>query len=545
MSTKKVSFKEMKEAVTRLLAAQRGVSVDDPSTIAMVDNMARENLEMFYDRYCGVNQETGREIIERVKAAAAQVKKAKEVSRRKKEKTALEVAHEIIEAYGKPLVTDENGTLALSYEKGWFNCGGDLEELVLKSQGFKDTKVLEAIGILTRLGNEEEKKSTIFFQREAGATSRWEPVDLKANQVVFVNGVLTIRASDAEGDYAPTPGNKGHTFKPFDGKTPPIYGPMITIPFTHNLMHELDETNEDEMLFANSVTSALPDGIERELFQKSSGNVLQPHVLSRHINVLLGVPHSGKTSLVTAIGNAPAGARGFVKTEEKGLAENRFRSIMLYQKFVFFSDDSDKSPRSEAMHKQMTSGSMTYEGKGSKPFTAAITCKLFIAGNELTQVVDPSGALADRLRIFSFNTRLPESTKADKNKYMGEAFWSQEARRVGVLKWLLQGVQKELSEGTVTPEFMKNRVKAAIIEECPYRDFLINNVTYTGNEDDFVFSGDLLASIRQATGLRMSAKALANFMANVFEGCQSTQKTSGGRKGLRGFKGYKMLSNID
>jgi phage/plasmid-associated DNA primase len=272
-----------------------------------------------------------------------------------------------------------------------------------------------------------------------------------ANQVLFSNGVLEINGGELE-------------FTPTQHRV--IYGPRISLPYTDELFDE--KCQEFESLIEN----ALPEAEERTYLQRVCGLILQPHTILRGQIVFWGVPHSGKTTLATAIATAPAGVRGQCSVSEERLITDKWATTMLVNKFASVSNDSEFTPKWEAFMKQYTSGSFTAEAKFSKPTTVPTTAKLISTCNDMQSIRDVSGAAAMRYRIFQFKNQIAESNSTNQTERMSASYWADPERRKGIVAWMLNGLIDAIQFGIVEPFSMKQTKRKALAEACPLMEFV-------------------------------------------------------------------------
>lgn len=537
MSTKKVSFKEMKEAVTRLLASQRGVSVDDRSTITMVDNMTEENLEMFYDRFCGVNEETGREIIERVKAVAAQAKEAREAGRRggqgkkggSEQKSDLEYAMEVIDGWGKPLVYNGAFFYEYSVAQGWVRCDKKVEFEAMRLKRTTQNNLVSCARVLLDLSRHNGGNNPAAYYKYGGADKSWTPTTLGDNQVLFCNGLLTMRAKNSTELSIPVRGNGRFMFEGFNENNL-IFGPMITFPFSSDMLEEKDDA------FTQRIEKALPEEELKDYLQKVCGLILQPHVLARYQIVFRGVPRSGKSTLATAIACAPAGLEGFVSMSEKTITKDQYASTALVNKFACVSHDSAQTSSWEHWFKEYSSGTFTVRRMRAEPITMATTAKMITTCNELQETRDQSGAMAQRYRLFDFNNPIPSNNTPGEAMMQTEAYWTDPARRIMVLSWLLRGVYLGLTENVIMPESMEAHIEEAISEQDVVRNFIKNNVVKADNKEGILQFSDLRETVYLRFKERISDQAIARFM-EMYHDAETERKMIDGKR-LRGYYGY-------
>lgn len=362
-----------------------------------------------------------------------------------------QIALQVLEQWGKPIAFQAGQFWGYTSESGWTVCTNQLVNLANELRGNNtENSVMKIIAAKTALPDLEhcETQSTYWELLE----NQWRPFHVTANQILFANGVLEI--SDT-GSLEFTPTN--HRI---------IYGPRISLPYTDELF---DEHCQE---FESLIESALSNTDERQYLQRVAGLILQPHVVLRGQIVFWGVPHSGKTTLATAIATAPAGVRGQASVSEERLISDKWATTMLVNKFATVSNDSEFTPKWEAFMKQYTSGSFTAEAKFSKPTTVPTTAKLISTCNDMQAVKDVSGAAAMRYRIFRFLNPIAESPQTNQSEQMTAGYWADVARRKGIVAWLLNGLIEAIQFGLVEPHSMKQTKRKAMAESSPIMEFV-------------------------------------------------------------------------
>jgi hypothetical protein len=361
-----------------------------------------------------------------------------------------QIAAQVIEQWGKPLAYQAGQFWSYSPEAGWVVCTNQLVNLANELRGQNtENSVMKIISSKTALPDLEhcENQTTYWEWLE----NQWHPFRVTANQVLFANGVLEINGGELE--FTPT----NHRI---------IYGPRISIPYSDELFDE--HCQEFESLIEN----ALSEAEERTYLQRVCGLILQPHTILRGQIVFWGVPHSGKTTLATAIATAPAGVRGQSSVSEERLIADKWASTMLVNKFASVSNDSEFTPKWEAFMKQYTSGSFTVEAKFSKPTTVPTTAKLISTCNDMQSIRDVSGAAAMRYRIFQFKNQIAESNSTNQTERMVASYWANPERRKGIVAWMLNGLIDALQFGIVEPESMKQTKRKAMAASNPIIEFV-------------------------------------------------------------------------
>ena len=383
----------------------------------------------------------------------------------------MQIAIKTLSNWHMPVAYQAGQFWSYDQTSGWTICTGQLQNLANDLRGANTEqsvmKILAAMCALPDLEHCEEYAT--YWER---VSDRWEPFPVAFNQVLFANGLLTIQSN---GDLE---------FQPTEHRV--IYGPRVSIPYTDNLF------DADCPEFRALVEHALPEE-EAAYLQKVCGLILQPHVILRGQIVFWGVPHSGKTTLATAISTAPGGVRGQSAVSEERLIADKWATTMLVNKFASVSNDSEFTPKWESFMKQYTSGSFTAEAKFSKPCTVPTTAKLISTCNEMQGLKDLSGAASMRYRVFRFGNPIAESTATNQGEKMTAGYWAHPERRRGIVCWMLNGLIEAIVHGLVEPESMRQTKAEAIAESNPLIDFLNSNVER--EEGAFLACSDLNAAL--------------------------------------------------
>ena len=361
-----------------------------------------------------------------------------------------QIATQVIEQWGKPLAYQAGQFWSYTVEAGWVVCTNQLINLANELRGTNTENTVMKI-IAARIGLpdlEHSDEPATYWELLEG---QWKPFRVTPNQVLFSNGVLEINGGELE-------------FTPTQHRV--IYGPRISLPYTDELF---DEKCQE---FESLIEHALPEAEERTYLQRVCGLILQPHTILRGQIVFWGVPHSGKTTLATAIATAPAGVRGQSSVSEERLIADKWASTMLVNKFASVSNDSEFTPKWEAFMKQYTSGSFTVEAKFSKPTTVPTTAKLISTCNDMQSIRDVSGAAAMRYRIFQFKNQIAESHSTNQTERMAASYWANPERRKGIVAWMLNGLIDAIQYGIVEPESMKQTKRKAMAASNPIIEFV-------------------------------------------------------------------------
>ena len=444
-----------------------------------------------------------------VDAQAPKATKKKRVSRKKA--SDYDMAQMVLEAWGKPMAFHGGEMWSFDPATGWTVASEHILSLANQMKGCNTKSTVWEI-----LVNQHKTPScdthpnpSTYWER---VRNRWEPFPVNSNQVLFANGILTINPTGIE-------------FEPTEERA--IFGPRITIPFDDDLFDQHCSEFEDLIDFA------LPEPEHRVYLQKLCSLILQPHVLLRGQVVFWGVPHSGKSTLATAIGMAPGGLTGASYQSEKRLTKDKWATISLLNKFINVSNDSDFSPSWESFMKDYTTGMVSVEPKFHKPTSLPATAKLFTTCNEFQKLKDMSGAAQQRYRVFEFTKPIPESATANQSEKMTPGYWCDESRRVGVLAWLLRGLELTLSEGLLEPKSLQAVKQRAVGEGNPAIAWLSDNVEPAENE--FLPSSAIAEGMLSDNIEPLHGPVLAKFMFRMF-GVQPTKE-----KRVRGYKNVKLI----
>lgn len=359
------------------------------------------------------------------------------------------VAQKAIEKWGKPLAFHAGQLWSYTPELGWIACTDQFQNLCNELRGGNTERtVMKIIEARFRIPDLEQcEEHSTYWEFENGV---WEPFPITHTQVLFANGLLDL--SDM-------------SFVPTNQRT--IFGPRVSVPFDAETSFDKRCNEFDELL-----AYALPDVEQREYLQKLCGLILQPHTILRGQLVFIGVPHSGKTTIATAIATAPGGVRGQSTVNEKRLTKDKWATTMLANKFASVSNDSGFTAQWEEFMKEYTSGTYTIEPKYGKPVTAPTTAKLISTCNEMQKVMDPSGAAEMRYHIFRFENPIAQTHKALQSQFMTASYWAKPERRAGIVAWLLEGLIQGLENGIEEPESMKQTKREALHEANPTMEFI-------------------------------------------------------------------------
>jgi len=381
-----------------------------------------------------------------------------------------QIADQAIAEWGKPLAFQAGHLWSYSLSEGWTVVTDLFTVMTNKLRGMNtENSVMKIVATKMRLPDLELCSThSTYWERLEDA---WRPFPVSENQVVFSNGILDLLTME---------------FEPTEHRI--IFGPRISIPFNP------DRTfSESCSEFESLVEAALPEKEERDYLQAVCGLILQPHSVLRGQIVFHGVPHSGKTTLATAIATAPAGVRGQSAVSEERLIADKWASTMLVNKFANVSNDSEFTPKWEAFMKQYTSGSFTCEAKFARPSTVPTTAKLISTCNEMQNMKDVSGAAEMRYRIFRFNNPIAESNNPNQAKMMTAGYWATPEKRAGIVAWMLEGLARVIESGLIEPVSMKLAKRGVMCESNPVLEFIVENIEKA--EGSFLESSNLLEAM--------------------------------------------------
>jgi len=427
-----------------------------------------------------------------------------------------QIANLVLKEWKRPLAYQAGQFWSYEADAGWVVCTHQLVNLANDLRGANtEQSVMKILAARCALPDLEhcEEHSTYWEATARG----WEPFKVSHNQVLFSNGLLAI---DEAGCMEFTPTEKRI-----------IFGPRVSIPYTDDLLEE--SCTEFETLIEYALAAD-----EREYLQRVGGLILQPHVILRGQIVFWGVPHSGKTTLATALATAPGGVRGQSAVSEERLVGDKWATTMLVNKFASVSNDSEFTPKWESFMKQYTSGSFTAEAKFSKPCTVPATAKLISTCNEMQGIKDLSGAAAMRYRIFRFNNPILESGRIEQGEQMTAGYWAHPQRRKGIVRWLLDGLIEAIVHGLQEPESMKQAKAEAISESNPMIEFISNNIER--EEGAFLSCTDFL----EALGLdyrHVGAKQARMLIERIWKVKKSRKRIAKDENPIWGYENLKII----
>lgn len=417
------------------------------------------------------------------------------------------IAQMALKDWGKPLAYHAGEFWSYTPENGWLIATNQIAKLCNTLRGSNTEKtVLKILEAQTRLPDLEQcEQYSTYWELEAG---EWVPFHITASQVLFSNGLLDL------GDMS---------FTPTHARI--IFGPRVSVPFD-------PETGFDARCdeFTDLLDFALPDPEHREYLQALAGLILQPHTILRGQIVFIGVPHSGKTTIATAIATAPGGTRGQASVSEKRLTKDKWAPTLLANKFASVSNDSGLSSQWEEFMKSYTSGTFTVEAKFGKPSSAPTTAKLISTCNDMQKAADSSGAAEMRYRIFRFDKAIADTGRAEQTQFMTATYWAHPERRAGIVAWMLEGLARVVEYGLVEPESMKVAKREAMCESNPVLEFVTTQLI--ADDEAFLETANLLAAYGDADkGVAMQIPKLIKRIYGI---------SKGQKAGKRGYPGLRL-----
>ena len=426
-------------------------------------------------------------------------------------------AQALVISWPNPLASIAGEMLELVPEGGWRICTnkfkGNLDAALGRSSESGAYRI--ACNRLAIPDISQCEFPTLFWGRE-GANNwdiEWCPFAPAPHEIIMADGILDV----IKGEVRPAP--------------QVIYGPRITLPW--NLYADMPEPDPAE--FLDILEYAMPDPEIRRHFQELMGSILQPHVPLRGQITLWGVPHSGKTTIATAICCAPAGAMGFSAAQEAELVRDKWASILLLNRFVNLSDDSPRATRWMSFLKRYTAGSLLVEGKGYKPVTVVPSAKLVSTCNEIQELRDASGAAGMRLFAFRFDKARVRTKDVNQDRYMNARYWSTHAQRQAILGWLIEGLQRLHTRGHYDPppQWEDDR-KAAVAHSDPALQSLSDSLE--PDKDSFTPT----ASIRSLLPPGTTDAVLSQYMRQLFPHAERVKKQID-RARAWGYKGVRLV----
>lgn len=450
--------------------------------------------------------EHGNEIVVVGPAAPAPVKAPKKKADMRKND--VQIATDTMTQWGKPLAYQAGQFWSYTPEGGWEVCTDALTVQCNDLRGScTEQSVMKIIAARVRVPDLElVNQPSTYWEWVDG---EWSPFKVTSSQVLFSNGVLDLSTME---------------FTPTQHRV--VFGPRVSISFDPE--NGFDARCDE---FEKLVEYALPDQEQREYLQDLSGLILQPHVVLRGQIVFYGVPHSGKSTLATAIATAPGGSRGQAAVSEGRLTQDKWALTMLVNKFVNVSHDSDFTAKWESFMKQYTTGSFIAEPKFGKPVTVPTTAKLISTCNEFQKLSDPTGALEKRYRVFRFENEIADTGRVEQSEMMTAAFWNEPTRRAGIIAWMLIGLTRVVERGLIEPVSLKQVKKEAFYEANEVMEFIATCIERSPGS--FLNSEDLVAAV--GGNIHSVGRVIPRYVEKIW-GVRKTRF-----EGKRGYKDLKLI----
>lgn len=341
----------------------------------------------------------------------------------------------------------------------------------------------------------------------------WVPYEVGQSEVVFTDYRYDLLRETSEPHSAP------------------VFGPMIGVELA------VDGPAPRCEEFEATVAGALPDPEIRRHFQEVMGAILQPHVPFRHQIVLWGAKHAWKSTIATAIATAPGGVDGASHVPEDALVRDKWSSAALYNRFCNVSDDSDVNKRWGPWLKRYTSGSMVVEAKFHQPKTVPTTAKLISTCNELTPLIDASGAAMERLIPFRFSTSQLRTEQVGRDGPLSPRYWAEPRRRAGVVTWLLEGLERLYARGAYDPPLEWERQRAVAAEEADPVESDIRELVCI-RPGGFIPSSALIAALPTlAAQGRRGETILGQYVIRMFSTARRVRRSDPVLGRVRGWEG--------
>lgn len=200
-------------------------------------------------------------------------------------------------------------------------------------------------------------------------------------------------------------------------------------------------------VFLATLGSALPDPLDRELFECFAGYILEPSAKHEVALAIFGPGGTGKSTLVNdGIGHALGGFQNGAVTQLalKQLCDSGAYSLPKIRHALvnILAEGDALEVQESANFKSIISGEplLAREIWGS-PFVMTPTCKLLIASNHLPRFRNGTDAEGRRLRLLHFN-QVPSKPDLDlKTKIRSES--------TGILRWMVGGLQILMRRGAM------------------------------------------------------------------------------------------------
>ena len=226
------------------------------------------------------------------------------------------------------------------------------------------------------------------------------------------------------------------------------------------------------------------------LVQEMIGYCFYTHYSEPVFFVLTGKSGNGKTVLMTLLCDL-LGNENTTSETMYNIVHNRFSAAELYRKLACITDDlGNEVINNTGMLKMLTGSSrITAENKFGKPFSFTSYAKLIFASNEPPEIIDPSEAIKNRIRVIEFPNVFKKEPNLEKGerpaKERKQLLAELESEMPGIIVWAIQGLKRlidndfRFSSSKSTDEMWelyrrKANPVAAFVQEC---------LKYTGNEE--------------------------------------------------------------
>lgn len=408
----------------------------------------------------------------------------------------LDVAIEVRKKLGRPIAAICNNTTSsvdmlytYTKEHGWVE-DPTVASLCDKIHGSAGSRIL---GILARAFAlpTSEMHSTSFFRWVPDSNpgldpdfyGRWQPFNPKPSHVYFSDGWVDL---DIPGHYEEYQGI--------------IFGPMITVPL---------ELGSQSSLFSDAVNRHFigrPEEYRR--FRQEMGRVLQPHVPNKYELYLISrIRDNGKSTLINAIAQAPAGPRGFSTISQRRLSEDPFALAGLLNKFANVSSDSGQAKNWSNTLLSLTSGPVSLRMMHKLPFSAMLSAKLLNTCNVMQFLDDRAGNMSNRVKVIEMNGAPYDRDARGGDSYLNAATWSDFDTRKAIVAWMFEGLEDLWQNGPANTQAAKKEVEERINEADPERKMY--SALIRPDPDGFVSVRDLFDKLYP--GQVMDKKAEAKF----------------------------------
>lgn len=434
----------------------------------------------------------------------------------------------------KPLAGRGGEVYEYDRETGWTCCTEEMEKKLQNQRKGVSRGSFDVLYKQVRVPSRDRYEA--YWERKrnpadaTGWSDDWIPFILEPSQILFTDRVVDFADSS----------------RSFDLNDRIIFGPMISVPW-YQYSDDDDASGDAEaprcVEFEEMVARALPDAECRQYFQELMSCVLTPHVLERKQIIFSGPPHTGKSSLATAIACAPGGFKGCTFFPESHLVHNQFGSCGISDRFANISDDSSSvnDDKWVAFMKQYSSGKVTIEPKFGKAENLVPTAKLISTCNHAQRMVDDSGAVKDRLHVITFSNRIANTGYVSQTRFMDTRYWCDPERRAGVVTWLLEGFQRIWARGgkkMPEPATMSQARENLLNQADPIRGVLSDKLR--ASNTGFLTTSQIIALLPPDPRNQRSAEStLPGYIAMLFPQARKQQKMVGGER-KRGYVGLEL-----